>query len=44
MMNWKGFGRKLSWFNLKYYTSIFLEGLRKATKTALRIPCLREEI
>jgi hypothetical protein len=30
-MNWKGYGTKLSWPNLRYYTGIFLEGLRKIT-------------
>jgi hypothetical protein len=33
MMNWKGCGRKRSWPNLRYYTGICLEGLRKTTKT-----------
>jgi hypothetical protein len=32
MMNWKGFGRKLSWCNRRYYPGICLEGLRKTTK------------
>jgi hypothetical protein len=27
--NWKGCGRKRSWPNLRYYPSIFLQGLRK---------------
>jgi hypothetical protein len=29
MMNWKGYGRKWSWPSLRYYPSIYLEGLRK---------------
>jgi hypothetical protein len=29
MMQWKGFGRKRSWPNLRYYPEICLEGLRK---------------
>jgi hypothetical protein len=32
MMNWKGFERKRSWPNLRYYPNICLEGLRKTTK------------
>jgi hypothetical protein len=32
MMNGKGFGRKKSWPNLRYYASIHLEGPRKTTK------------
>jgi hypothetical protein len=31
-MKWKGWERKLSWPNLKYYPGICLEGLRKTTK------------
>jgi hypothetical protein len=36
MMNWKGFGRKLSWPNFKGLAYIHLEGLRKTTKTSVR--------
>jgi hypothetical protein len=32
MTSWEGCGRKLSWFNLRYYPSIFPEELRKTTK------------
>jgi hypothetical protein len=32
MVNWKGFGRKLSWPNFWYYPVIRLDGLRKTTK------------
>jgi hypothetical protein len=32
MMNWKGCRRKLSWPNVRHYTSICPEGLRKTTK------------
>jgi hypothetical protein len=32
IMNWKQRGRKWSWTNLRYYPSIWLEGLRKTTK------------
>jgi hypothetical protein len=32
-MNWKGCGRKLLYPNLRYYPGIYLEGLRKTTKT-----------
>jgi hypothetical protein len=31
-MSWKGYGRKLSWPNLRYYPGICLEGLRKTKK------------
>jgi hypothetical protein len=31
-MNWKLYGRKQSWSNLRYYPGIFLEGLWKTTK------------
>jgi hypothetical protein len=31
MINWKGFGRKRSLRNLRYYARTFLEGLRKIT-------------
>jgi len=37
MMNWKVFGRKRSWPILRYYPGIRLEGLRKTTKTSIRI-------
>jgi hypothetical protein len=33
MTNWKGYGRKKSWPNLRYYPGIFLDRLRKTTKT-----------
>jgi hypothetical protein len=33
MINWKRFGRKRSWPNLRNYPSISLERLRKTTKT-----------
>jgi hypothetical protein len=32
IMNWKGYGRKRSWRNLRYYLGICLEGLKKNTK------------
>jgi hypothetical protein len=28
-MNWKGFGRKWTWSDLRYYPGIYLEGVRK---------------
>jgi hypothetical protein len=31
-MNWKGCERKWSWPNLRHYTGIYLEGLRKTIK------------
>jgi hypothetical protein len=36
-MNWKGFVTKRSWPNFRYYLGISLEGLRKTTKTLIRI-------
>jgi hypothetical protein len=33
IMNWKECGRKWSWPNLRYCPSIFLEKLRKTTKS-----------
>jgi hypothetical protein len=41
MMNWKEFGRKLSWPNSRW---ICLVELRKITKTSVRIAGLRAEI
>jgi Leucine-rich repeat (LRR) protein len=35
-MNCNGCGRKQLWFNLRYYPSICLEGLRKTTETLAR--------
>jgi hypothetical protein len=32
-MNWKGYGRKQSWPNLKHYFDICLEEMRKTIKT-----------
>jgi hypothetical protein len=32
-MNCKGFGRKRSWPNLRFYPDVFLDGLRKATNS-----------
>jgi hypothetical protein len=32
MLNWKGFGRKYSWPDIRYYLGIILEGHRKTTK------------
>jgi hypothetical protein len=32
MMNWKGFGRKRPWPNVRFYSKIRLEGLRKTMK------------
>jgi hypothetical protein len=37
-MNWKGYGRKLSWLNLKYCTGIFLQGVRKTPKPRAALP------
>jgi len=32
-VNWRGYGRKCSWPNMKYCIEVFLEGLRNITKT-----------
>jgi hypothetical protein len=44
MMNGKGIVRKRSWPNLRYYTGIRLEGLRKRRKTSTSITGRRAEI
>jgi hypothetical protein len=31
-MNWKGFERKQSWHNLRYYQGIFMEKQRKTMR------------
>jgi hypothetical protein len=43
-MNYRGCGRKRSWRNLKYYSDIFLKGLRKTANPDNRIAILRTEI
>jgi hypothetical protein len=43
-MNWKEYGRKWSWPNLRYYSSIFKKELRKEKKTSGRITCPQAEI
>jgi hypothetical protein len=40
----KGYGRKWSWPNLRYYPCICLEKLRKITKTSVRTSGLRAKI
>jgi hypothetical protein len=45
MMNWKGFGRRRLWPNLRYYLRICLQGLRNPTKkNSVRIAGLWAEI
>jgi hypothetical protein len=44
MINCKGCGRKRSWYTLRYYPGICLEGLRKPRKASVRIAGLRAEI
>jgi hypothetical protein len=36
-MNWQRCGGKLLWPKLRYYSRIFVEALRKTTKTSARI-------
>jgi hypothetical protein len=43
-MNWKGYGKKQPWPNLRYYPSICQEGLRETTKTSVRIADFPAEI
>jgi hypothetical protein len=42
-MNWKGFEKNWSWPK-RYFPDIFLEGLRKANETPVRIASLRPEL
>jgi hypothetical protein len=44
MMNWRGFGRKQSWPNIRYYPDIRLEGLRKNQENSVRIAGTLAEI
>jgi hypothetical protein len=44
MMKQKGYRRKRLWPNLMYYPGSCLDGLRKTTKTPVRIACIRAEI
>jgi hypothetical protein len=44
MMNWKEFGRKRSWRNLRYYPGICLVGLRNPQKFPVMIARFRAEI
>jgi hypothetical protein len=37
MLKWEGCGRKGWWLNLRYYTGICLEDLRKTTNFSVRI-------
>jgi hypothetical protein len=43
-MNWKGYGSKWSWSNLRYYHGIYLEGPRKTWKTFIRVAVFWAEI
>jgi hypothetical protein len=43
-MDMKGFGKKRPWPNIRYNPGICLEGLRKTTKTSVRIVSLWVEI
>jgi hypothetical protein len=42
MINWKGYGRKQSCPNLKYFPSIYLEGMSKTTEDLSRIAGLQD--
>jgi hypothetical protein len=44
MMNSNGGGKKRSRPNFMYYPNLFLEGLRKTTKTSVKVAGLRTEI
>jgi hypothetical protein len=44
MMNCKGRDGKCSWPNLRYYTGIFLEGLRRTTNISVGIVGVQAEI
>jgi hypothetical protein len=44
MMNWKGFGSKRTWSNVRYFLRIYLEGLRKTMKICAKIAGLQAEI
>jgi hypothetical protein len=41
-MNFKRYRRKQSWANSRYHPGIYLEALRKNTKTSIRIDALRQ--
>jgi len=42
-VNWRGYGRKCSWPNMRHCTEVFLEGLRNITKTiASRVSLLQD--
>jgi hypothetical protein len=44
LMKGRECGRKRPWPNLKHYAGIYLERMRKTTKTSVRIAVLRAEI
>jgi hypothetical protein len=44
MMNWKEFGRKMSWPNFKLLSRNFSGGTEKTTESSFRIAGLRAEI
>jgi hypothetical protein len=35
IMNWREYGSYCSWFKLRHYSRIYLEGLRKSTKSLI---------
>jgi hypothetical protein len=40
IVNWKGYGRKQLWLNLRFHAIICLERLRKTTKASVSITSL----
>jgi len=44
IVNWKGYGRKCLWSDLKYYPVIFLETLGKVLETSVGIFAMSVDI
>jgi hypothetical protein len=44
IISWKGYRRNQLCPNLRYYPGIFLEGVRKTTKTSVRIASLQTDL
>jgi hypothetical protein len=43
-MNWQGLRRKTPWPDIKYYLSIYPDGLRKRTETSVGVVGVSGEI